>query len=134
MGHYNSKKLKVNLEGSNEYHVINDIPRKRRDHRYTSSLGDAILEKISAEMVSEIKDKVSNNSYTKVHGLIRSNVFLSQCERPFKVRRFPDSAQTQHTKADRTESWIWFLYVNYGKSAVKRYLLKELDKYYNKHF
>jgi len=96
-------------------------------HDKTSNLkeiahqGDAILFNLIRKYLIE-KEIVSD----KMQGYLNSNSFISQFKIGFK---FKDTGRiSQHRRADMTEAWIWFLFVNYGESTVKKYVLNEIQR------
>ena len=120
-------------------YTIKNKPQKLNEFRELAQHGDGILYAVSSKMIkdAEIKSLLK----TELLNLINSNAFLASCEIPMKFKindkckRIKNTDRISlHNKADQTEVWIWFLYINYGASAVERFVKKQLSRYYTRHF
>lgn len=88
--------------------------------------GDAVLYHLTKELLE--MEPIKNKRKRSLLPILVSNKVISTFRIGFTVK--VTHRKSQHYRADMTEAWIWFLFVNYGKLTTMRYLRKELRRYY----
>ena len=88
--------------------------------RKYASLGDLILNKA---ILNLIRNSNSKQFYPNMYSILISNEFIQHFHCGFK-HEYTNPGK----KGDMVEAWVYFIYENYGKDAVYRYLIRELQK------
>lgn len=94
--------------------------------RSAAQKGDRILQQIINKWV---KHKGLSRQYPDLCCYLQSNKVISTFHTG--IRHKTKAYTCIGKKGDYVEAWIYFLYINYGKEAVERYLIKNIKQHLN---